>query len=251
MNQFNYPNYHADEGYMTAGIRKRYIERAVSESILPVNAHRMADIISLDAANDTNKPIQFWQLYSVLGTDRIIQIVSQFYDKVFEQDHWFKSVFERVGTKNRHISTQSAMWADVMGGGHQYHGGEFRLNFHHTHNAMELMTYKGARRWVELMNDTLNDSDLDLTSDPRVRTSINTFLTFFMAKYAEDFGFNNDISFGDTNPPLKRRINFLKMTTDQIEALSEHELVEELTARRIDVSQYGNKQALVNKALSL
>jgi len=251
MSQFNYPNYHADEGYMTSAIRNRYIERASKDAILPVNAHRMADVITLNAPNDENKPIQFWQLYSVLGIDRISQIVSNFYDKVFEQEHWFVSVFQRVGSKQTHIRAQAAMWVDVMGGGHQYRGGEFRLNFHHTHNAMELMTQQGARLWVELMNETLNDPNLDLTSDPRVRTSVNTFLAFFMAKYAEDFSFDSDHTFGATNPPLKRRINFMKMTSDQIEALTEQELLDELVARRVDTSQFNNKEAMVNKALSL
>jgi len=38
------------------------------------------------------------------------------------------------------------MWIDVMGGGFFYQGGEYRLNFHHTHNAFELMNEKGAQR---------------------------------------------------------------------------------------------------------
>lgn len=138
-----------------------------------------------------------------------------------------------------------------MGGGPQYHGAEFRLNFHHTHNAMELMTAKGAKRWVELMNATLNDPDLDLTSDLRVRTAINTFLSYFMAKYAEDFKFANQFVFGEVYEAVKTRTNFLNLTSEQVEALPESVLREELQARRIDVSQLSSKQSLVSKALSL
>ena len=143
------------------------------------------------------------------------------------------------------------MWIDVMGGGLQYHGGEFRLNFHHTHNALELMNERGATRWIELMVDTLNDPDVDYTDDERVRPAINTFLDFFVGKYAKDFNFEVKSVFGETNPPLKRRINFMNMTIQQVEALSEQELADELKIRGIDVVQLDGKQALVNKALSL
>jgi len=177
--------------------------------------------------------------------------VSRFYDRVFVDEPWFTSVFERVASKPSHIRTQSAMWMDVMGGGPQYHGAEFRLNFHHTHNAMELMPAKGAKRWVELMKATLDDPDLDLTSDTRVRTAINTFLSFFMSKYAEEFKFENQFVFGDVNQPFKIRINLLNLTSEQVEALPESVLREELLARRVDVSQFTSKQSLVNKALSL
>ena len=82
-----------------------------------------------------------------------------------------------------------------------------------------------------------------------MRRSINTFLAHFMTKYAKDFGFVDRHLFGETNPPLKRRINFMKMTDAAIEALSEQELSEALIEQGVDVSQYQTKEALVNKAL--
>jgi len=239
---FNYPTFETASGYMTDSIRTKYIDAAVKSELLPAHAHQLSSVVSLCAPDNLNKPIQFWQLYSVLGSERIHNIVSRFYDRVFVDEPWFTSVFERVASKPRHISTQSAMWMDVMGGGPQYHGAEFRLNFHHTHNAMELMNAKGAKRWVELMKATLDDPDLDLTSDSRVRTAINTFLSFFMSKYAEDFEFENQFVFGDVNQPLKIRINLLNLTSEQVEALPESVLREEL---------FPSKQSLVNKALSL
>jgi len=251
MKELNYPNYASASGYMTDTIRSKYIEKAIDSDLLPADAHRMPQVISLNAPNDPNKPIQFWQLFSVLGSERIVNLITRFYEKVFADEYWFSSVFQRVASKARHINTQSAMWIDVMGGGHQYHGGEFRLNFHHTHNAMELMNDKGAARWVELMKSTLDAPDLDLTEDPRVRPALNTFLGFFMDKYADDFQFENRFVFGENNQPLKLRVNFLKMSDDQINALTEDVLREELVARNIDTSQFSDKQALVNKALSL
>ena len=259
MIDYNYPNYDTASGHMTDVVRTKYIDLAIESELMPVVAHRLAQVVSLDASNSQDKPIQFWQLYSVLGRQRITNIVSRFYDKVFDDEPWFTSVFQSVGTKTRHINSQAAMWVDVMGGGQQYHGGEFRLNFHHTHNAMELMNTKGATRWVNLMKATLDDPDLDLTGDPRVRPALNTFLSFFIDKYADDFDFGsvfgsdcqNQKYFGEINQVFIQRINFLKMTSDEIEALSANALRQELIARRIDVRQYPDKKALISKALSL
>ena len=251
MSKYNYPTYQPQSGYMTDAIRTKYIASAVDKRLLPANAYRMQDVITLNASDDPKKPIQFWQLFSVLGPERIIAIVRQFYQRVYRDEPWFTSVFEKVGSEPHHVASQSSMWVDVMGGGHHYHGAEFRLNFHHTHNAMQLMNDTGAERWVKLMRETLDDHSLDYTGDPRVRPAINTFLSYFLSKYADDFNFENRFSFGETNPRLIRRINFMNMTSDAIEALPEHELSDELSLRGIDVSGYKDKQALVNKALSL
>lgn len=251
MSNFNYPTYAPQSGYMTEKIRTDYIEKAIQKRLLPEHAHRLAPVISLNAPNDPEKPIQFWQLYSVLGQQRIEAIVSRFYERVFNDERWFTSVFERVASKERHVLTQSSMWMDVMGGGHHYHGGEFRLNFHHTHNALELMNDRGAQRWVDRMVQTLNEPDVDYTDDVRVRPAINTFLGHFMNKYAHDFNFSDSSNFGESNWPVRRRINFLNLSSDAIEALSEEALRDELIARGIDTSVYVEKQQLVNKALSL
>jgi truncated hemoglobin YjbI len=251
LSTFSYPNYRTGDGYLTESTRNRYISSAVDSKLLPETAHRISDIVSLSAPNDPAKPIQFWQLHSVLGQDRIVKIVANFYQRVFKDEAWFRTVFERVGPENHHINTQAAMWLDVMGAGRFYHGGDFRLNFHHTHNAIQLMNEKGAKRWVKLMVEALDDSQDLMTSDPRVRVSINTFLSHFFGKYADEFNFENRETFGDTNPPFKRKINFLNMTIDAVETLSEAELKDGLIGRGIDVTQYRDKRDLVNKALSL
>lgn len=251
MNDITNNEYPTENGYLTQTTLQKYIDAAVATGVLPKNAHRMADVISLSAPIDHKKPIQFWQLYSVLGQDRIVGIVGNFYQRVFADEPWFSSVFAGVGGLNHHIGTQASMWIDVMGGGPYYHGGEFRLNFHHTHNAHQLMDQKGAQRWVKLMVEALDASDNLMTDDLRVRLSINTFLTHFFSKYANDFGFENRETFGDVNPPLRHKINFMNMTSDAIEALSEDELINALVDRGVDVTGYQTKDALVNKALSL
>ena len=247
----SYPEFPTQNGYLTERTRQKYIENAVAAKLLPRDAFRMADILSLTAPTDPKKPIQFWQLYSILGQDRIVGIVANFYQRVFEDETWFTSVFEKVGDLNHHIGTQASMWIDVMGGGPYYHGAEFRLNFHHTHNAHQLMNEKGAKRWVSLMVETLDTSALLMTDDARVRPAINTFLAHFLGKYATDFKFENLENFGAINPPHRRKINFMYMTSDAIEALPEDELRDALSDRGVDVSVFENKAQMISKALNM
>ncbi len=236
---------------MSEKIQRDYITFGIAKKLFPADAHRDPKILTLTATQDASQPIQFWQLYSVLGQDPIVRIVQSFYELVFADEDWFKSVFERVGGVNHHINTQASMWIDVMGGGPYYHGAEFRLNFHHQHNAIALMNDQGAERWSNLMLEALDASAHLMAEDPRIRTSINTFLAYFMTKYAEDFAFENRSVFGQTNGPYKRRINFMKMTADAIEQLSQEELSDALAERGVDVAQYVDKEALVKKALML
>jgi truncated hemoglobin YjbI len=196
---FTYPNFRTQHGYMTKSAQTAYIAGAMDAGLMPSDTPRRADLVGLKAPNDPNVPIQFWQLFSILGPDPIIAIVQDFYERVFADEDWFTSVFARVGPVEHHINTQASMWADVMGGGPYYHGADFRLNFHHTHNAMALMNDRGAQRWVTLMNETLAVSDAHLTDDPRVRIALNTFLTHFLGKYAEDFGCGDVGAFGEVN----------------------------------------------------
>ena len=200
LRELKYPIYRTEYGYLTETIQQKYITWAMAAKLLPKGAHQMPEILSLKAPNDAKKPIQFWQLYSVLGQDPIVSIVGNFYQLVFADEQWFSNVFARVGDINHHIGTQASMWLDVMGGGPYYHGAEYRLNFHHTHNAHMLMDEKGAKRWAKLMTKALKSSQHFMTDDPRVQRSINTFLTYFFTKYANDFNFKNHEIFGETNP---------------------------------------------------
>ena len=251
MSKLNYPIYQTKLGYLTETTRQIYITKAVASKHLPKDAHRMPEILSLKASNNMKKPIQFWQLYSVLGQDPIVGIVGGFYRRVFADEKWFQTPFARVGDVNHHIGTQASMWLDVMGGGPYYHGAEYRLNFHHTHNAHMLLDEKGARRWVKLMVQALESSQHLMTDDPRVRLSINTFLAHFFAKYASDFKFKNCENFGESNPPFRHKTNFMNMTEKSIEALSEEELHDALIARGVYLGGKLSKADLVQKALNL
>jgi truncated hemoglobin YjbI len=251
MSAYSYPQFPTENGYMTEKIRHKYLTGAIANKLLPEHAHRMANLVSLTAPNDPSQPIQFWQLYSVLGQDRIVALIENFYRRVYRDEAWFSSVFSRLADIRQHVGTQSAMWIDVMGGGQAYHGGEYRLSFHHSHNAIQLMNDKGAQRWVKLMLQTLNDPSVDLTDDPRVRPSINTFLGHFFSKYADEFKFEDAAAFGATNNPVKRKINFMTMSTDAIAALTEQELSDALVAKGVDISLYRSKDEMVNKALML
>lgn len=236
---------------MTEITRSMYISGAIKTDVLPKDAHRIPEIVSLSAPEDRSMPIQFWQLFSILGPERIVAIVGDFYARVFDDEPWFTSVFERVGGVNHHINTQASMWADVMGGGPYYHGAEFRLSFHHTHNAHQLMNAEGAERWVKLMVEALDASEQHMLGDPRVRASLNTFLSHFFGKYADEFDFKNRETFGETNLPWRRKVNFRSMTEDAIAALSEDALRAGLEDRGVDVSQLSNKQDLIRKAVIL
>jgi len=144
---------------------------------------------NLRADPDTSKPLYFWQLYSVLGTDRIIKVVENLYTSIAndEEEPWLPHAFTRLCDWEHHIQTQAGFWLDAMGRGKCYHGGEYRLHFHHHHNAGHVMTQVGAARWMHHMRHALDISDLG--SDPRVRGTIEEFLRTRMEKYAEQFSF--------------------------------------------------------------
>lgn len=144
---------------------------------------------SLVANNDTSKPLYFWQLYSVLGTDRIVRIVQNLYARIAadKEEPWLPNAFIPISDWDHHVATQAAFWLDAMGKGKFYHGGEGRLHCHHHYNANHVMTQQGAARWMHHMRLALDESDLGI--DPRVRGAIDMFLHARMEKYAAQFGF--------------------------------------------------------------
>jgi truncated hemoglobin YjbI len=145
---------------------------------------------SLSANLDITQPLYFWQLYSILGHPPIIDIVTDFYRRVYadHENEWFRGVFARISGPNHHIATQAAYWIDSFGGGKVYHGGNYRLNFHHTYNAGEIMTARGATRWMYHMTNALNGYELEtkFPHDPRIKPCIVSFLKTKMMKYARE-----------------------------------------------------------------
>lgn len=145
------------------------------------------EIESLEANPDTSKPLYFWQVHSLLGWKKIEAIVRAFYVRVYEDEEapWFKESFTRISGLEHHVATQAAFWIDAFGGGRQYHGGDGRINFHHHHNAAQVMNAEGATRWMHHMTLALND-DIDWSQeDPRVKPCIVDFLKSRMMKYAK------------------------------------------------------------------
>ena len=176
-----------------------------------IHAYRAHYQIDGDAAADMepdmdiSKPLYFWQLYNVLGQRRIVKLVTNFYTRVYEDedDPEFKRAFTRISGKEHHIRTQAAFWIDAMGGGRAYHGGMYRVEFHHSHNARQVMTHQGAVRWMHHMRAALDESDLG--TDPRVRGVIDDFLFIMMEKYGSQHGFKTGAAvYGKDSPYLAR-----------------------------------------------
>lgn len=179
-------------GYATRDVIKHYrqLHPEVSE----------AAAASLEADPDRTKPLFFWQLYSILGEERIVKIVQNLYARIASDDEetWLPLAFTEISGWEHHVATQSAFWLDAMGGGRCYHGGEYRLHVHHLHNACQVMTQVGAARWMHHMRLALDESDLG--ADPRVRATIDNFLHARMEKYADDFSFETgDKVYGSWN----------------------------------------------------
>jgi hypothetical protein len=76
---------------------------------------------------------------------------------------WFRDSFTRIGDLEHHVAAQAAFWEDIMGGGRRYHGGEYRLQFHHTNNAAAVMNSDGAARWMHHMRRSLQTHARELT----------------------------------------------------------------------------------------
>jgi truncated hemoglobin YjbI len=134
----------------------------------------------------------FWQLYSLIGSEPIVDFVQDFYERIFADDEaeWFRSVFVKVARLDHHVATQAAYWIDAMGGGRCYHGGNYRLSFHHHHNASEIMTASGTKRWMYHMRRAL--SSYRKFTDPRIKPCIMDFLKTKMMTYAQEFEWDFD-----------------------------------------------------------
>ena len=179
--------YAASHGFTTLQARKHWMA-----------AHDKANVDESLHANldDPDSPLYFWQLYSLLGSDKIIGIVRAFYERVYADDdeEWLRDAFISIRPPlNHHVATQSAFWIDAFGGGRQYHGSEYRLSFHHSQQeVLRVMNARGAARWMHHMALALNvDTDFR-HEDPRVKPCIVDFLETRMRKYALAHGWEFD-----------------------------------------------------------
>lgn len=182
--------YEPRNGYTTAKVHEEYCSQNPDTS-RPVDT---SNEYNLTAGDDYSDPLFFWQLFSLLGDQPIVDMVTDFYKRVFADDEapWFRQAFERTAPFERHVATQAAYWIDAMGGGKRYHGGEYRLHFHHSHNASQVMMAEGAKRWMYHMRKTLQS--VRFVDDPRIKPCILEFLRSKMMSYADQFGWKFDES---------------------------------------------------------
>ena len=170
--------------------------------------------------DDPSSPLYYWQLFSLLGVGKIETLIRKFYNKVFDEAEdarddpaWaakltgekFRRVFRSVGSREHHVSTQTSFWVDAFGGGSAYHGGDFRLNFHHEHNAAAVMNEWGAKLWMRRMGDALVETSF-AEIDQRIKPCIVGFLHAKVRKYAKNHGWrfdNRDFGFVAHDPEMK------------------------------------------------
>ena len=210
-------------GYSTAEARREYLEikgllvkesaaHSTTESddngllLERSTSHHHPEIMNLMADPDIEKPLYYWQLYSLLGPEPIVDICTTFYDCVYNDTTapWFLTVFEEAASKEHHITAQAQYWIDVMGGGKKYPGGNKRLTFHHWYNANDIMTSQGASQWMSYMKRAIRHVVLSkhksladggqehneyrqyelLRTDPRIIPCIVDFLKTKMQSYA-------------------------------------------------------------------
>ena len=166
-------------GFTTRLMRDEYIRAG--------NIAPSSDVMTLNGHDNHSDTLYFWQLFSILGEDRIVDIITTFYADVLSdnQDTLFRETFKNSGTLEHHVKKQANFWIDVTGGGKRYPGGEARLEVHHD-NAKIIMNYKGASRWLHHMKNSIDAAEIN---DPRVVPCITEFINFFMDKYGKVYDF--------------------------------------------------------------
>lgn len=188
---FNYPYYIPYYGNLTNKIMNDYIDYNIKNNSMPKDSFNISKITSLVASNDTNDKLYFWQLYSILGEQPIRNLITIFYNRIFndKKNDWFRNEFIELGTLDYHINGQTNFWLDIMGGGKKYFKTEKQLYYKHKQSE-NIMTEDGANRWMKHMINSLYEVNLCRLPDKRVIPCISDFLYYFMAKYSKEFDFN-------------------------------------------------------------
>jgi truncated hemoglobin YjbI len=197
------PRHNAKCSYATEQGRKDWL--AAHGITRPADMRAVTE--SYVADSDPQAPLYYWQLFSLLGLDRIHAMVTLFYKRVYADDDapWFRDAFARISDMDHHVTTQTQFWVDVMGGGRYYHGGDYRLNFHHTHNAEAVMNARGAQRWMYHMRLAVQDNEQNPDTsfgalDSRILPCLKDFLRTKMLKYANEHDWKFDNSDFDNFP---------------------------------------------------
>ena len=194
-------------GFATRDTRQEYLDLLASRNHNNGNKGHSPpseeQIESLQADLDTSQPLYYWQLYSILGKDPIVEFITTFYSLIWADDDTdegatFKAAFANVcDTMDLHIKAQSAYWIDSFGGGRVYWGGHSRLGFHHySRHAEPVMNANGARRWMNHIRYAMSTYDFVTNGypDPRIVPCLVDFLHAKMRSYALDFEWELDES---------------------------------------------------------
>ena len=188
--QFNYPRFTPSEGNLTLLIQKEYINNSIKNGNLPNDSFTNNKITDLIASNNPDDKIYFWQLYSIIGEKPVSNLIRKFYENIFnDEESWFKDEFVDLGDIDYHVDGQLRFWLDVMGGGKHYQGGEKKLHLKHK-IVKNIMTTRGANRWMKHMKDALTIFNNIINLDKRIVGCIDEFLHYFMTKYSIEFDFN-------------------------------------------------------------
>lgn len=142
------------------------------------------------------KDIYFWKLHDWISKEHVIQIITIFYSKVFNdktpENKFFVDEFKQTGHLYHHIHRQSLFWLVMFGFNHkdEYKGGVKTLNKHHT-LVSEIMTNRGAHLWMMYMKHTLNEYKEVLDEiNIQIYPCILDFVLYLMFLYSKQFDFN-------------------------------------------------------------
>lgn len=188
------------EGFLTQIMKNEYIKYLREKGEL-IDTCVDKSVLSLYSHDNTSSNLYFWQLYSILGEKPILELITNFYTRIFNDNEkpWFRDFFKDLGSLEYHIKGQTNFWLDTMGAGKYYQGGEKKLKFKHE-LTRELMTTTAANRWLYHMVLALKDTSNSFNQDPRIIPCLERFLLFFMNRYSLEFDFNFiDISTNKSN----------------------------------------------------
>jgi truncated hemoglobin YjbI len=246
------PRFRVKYGNMTRSVQEAFIALEIECGRMPAGSLLVEKIVSLEASDDPDDPLYFWQLYSIVGKQPVRKIAQNFYTRVFEdkEDDDFRATFEKSSEKEYHVLLQTFMYLDCFGGGRYYAGEQARVDMHHKTAARNIMTRQGAEKWTRYMRASLDDETEALDKiDPRVRPALNSFLKYFMDKYAGTFDFDSsDLHFGDATIPA---LSLKGRSEDSLEALTLSFLKLSLKAEEFDIPEHWDNAELLKLALTL
>ena len=174
--------------------------------------------VGTDADPDQPQRLYFWQLFSVLGAERIKAISVDFYTRVLADETdgslspGFISVAGPKSSLARHSEKQFDFLIDSFGGGEQYAGGDGIIHYFHETTGRPVMNACGAARWMKHMGDTLAAMDFS-SIDERIKPCVIDFFRMQMRKYARAVGVRgyrawpfqeSDFAFAAADPEMVR-----------------------------------------------